>query len=361
LCELKNDYKKAKDFYVNGLIIESSPSDLRSLNAMVNLKSHYSILLSMMGFPAQAELISDQASNESKLINRLSGKVQAHAAKAIAQFYGGKYKQSLQTALMVYKLAEQLNLSWWVSLLDLLIARDYLVMGQLDETWQHLHHSIENKEPFLATKIYQYYYAVIGDIYRLLGNATSAEVHFHMGILEPNLDVQSLENYFSLGLALCQRQEWAEGIAIVKKAVDNAEGLGLESISLPGKVVLAAITNPDITNEQFALQTTPIISEMRTRGFGNAEMTCAVIAGGISLRRREMSKAKEYLQMALEMSQSLNHSWNELWALSALTSQFEDKVEQQYHEQKSQLLNNIAAHSKTKPVAELFTKFKQSL
>ena len=115
--------------------IGNNSSDMRVLDASVNLKSHLSILNSMMGFPALAEMIADQAANESKLINRLSGRVHAYTAIAIAQYYAGKYQKSLQNAFSVYKLAEQLDLTWWASLLDIVIARNYLVMGELDESW----------------------------------------------------------------------------------------------------------------------------------------------------------------------------------------------------------------------------------
>ena len=362
LYELKSEFKKAKGIYLSGMEIGNNSSDMRVLDASVNLKSHLSILNSMMGFPALAEMIADQAANESKLINRLSGRVHAYTAIAIAQYYAGKYQKSLQNAFSVYKLAEQLDLTWWASLLDIVIARNYLVMGELDESWHHLHHAIEKRDPDLVQKTNSHHYVIKGDILRLLGDYVTAEQQYRLGAQGPLADLQSLDNYFALGLTLCQRNEIVEGLKIVKEAIDKAEMLGLESISLPGKAILTAWINPEMSEEQFIQATAPFVAESIERGFATGGLTAKLVAGGISLRRGETAKARGFFIEVVENSRKINHRWNELWALSALASiQASDLEQQQYLDRKEVILNEITAHATKMPLVVLIKKLLKSM
>ncbi|MDP3683993.1 MAG: AAA family ATPase, partial [Ignavibacteria bacterium] len=299
LYEIKDDYKQAKETYLTGLAMANKSSDMRVLDASVNLKSQLSILYSMMGYPSQAELMADQAANESKLINRLSGRVHAYTAMAIAQYYSGKYQKSLQSAFSVNKLAEQLNLIWWISLLDFTVARDYLVMGQLDESWRHLHHAIANKDPNSLRKTMLIHYAIKGDIFRVLGDFSSAEEQYRQGAQLPLSDLQSLENYFGLGLTLCQNNKVSDGLKIIRDAIEKAEIFGLESISLPGKILLSLWANPMIDEEHFDQETAPLVAELKERGFGASGLTAQLVAGDIYQRRGKSDKAKvAYLEVA---------------------------------------------------------------
>ncbi len=359
LYELKSEFKKARQIYQTGMEIEVNYTDMRLLDASVNLKSHFSILSSMMGFPAQAEEIADQAINESRLINRLSGRVHAFTALAIAQYYTGKYQKSLQCAFAVYKQAEQLDLVWWASLLDIVIARDYLVMGQLDESWHHLHHAVENRDPAYVQKTKLHHHTIKGDIFRLLGDFPSAIEQYRLGA-EPSLsELQSLESYFALGLTLCQGNQYEQGLSILKEGIEKSEHLGLESISLTGRVMWIAFANPKLDERNFFDAAAPYVDEIKRRGFGTGGLSSTIIMAGIALRRGETGKARSYFLEVAEIGKKINHRWYELWAVSALASlDIDDKAEvQQYQERKKNILNELAAHTVKVPLSVLMKKF----
>jgi predicted ATPase len=362
LYELKAEYKKAKETYQTGMKLENTSSDMRFLDASVNLKSHFSILNSMMGFPFQAEEIADQAANESKLIDRLSGKVHAYTALAIAQYYEGKYQKSLQNAFSVYKLADQLNLVWWGSLLDIVIARNYLVMGRLDESWRHLHHSVENKDPALVQKTNLHHFVIKGDIFRLLGDYASAAEQYHLGAQPPLSELQSIESYFALGLTYCQYNDLTEGLKILTDGIEKAESLGLESISLPGKIMWIAWTNPSIDEDDFIAKSALYVAELQKRGFGTSGLTAKLVSGGIALRCGETTKAKEYFLEVAETSRKMNHLWNELWAVKALVSinGLEKNEAQKFLDRKSEILNELSVHTVKLPLTGLMKNFLRS-
>ncbi len=361
LYELKNEFKKARETYKTGMQIEINYSDMRLLDASVNLKSHFSILASMMGFPAQAEEIADQAINESRLINRLSGRVHAFTALAIAQYYTGKYQKSMQCAFTVYKQAEQLGLVWWASLLDIVIARDYLVMGQLDESWHYLHHSIEKRDPELVQKNKLHHHVIKGDIFRLLGDMTSALEQYRQGAQPPLSELQSLESYFAMGLTLCQGIEYEAGLKILKEGIEKSANLGLESISLTGRVMWIAFANPKLDEKSFIEAAAPYVDELKRRGFGTGGISSTIVAGGIALRRGDLFRARKYFLEVAEAGNKIGHRWYELWAVSALASMdLEDKVEVLEHlERKKTILNDLAAHAVKSPLSSLMKKFSK--
>jgi DNA-binding SARP family transcriptional activator len=361
--EIISDFKKAKEIYLTGMEIEIDYSNMQLLDASVNLKSHFSILNSMMGLPAQAAVIADQAANESKLISRLSGRVHANTALAIAQYYGGNYQKSMRSAFSVYKLAEQLNLVRWASLLDIVIARDYLVMGQMDESWYYLHHAVNNRDPGLIQKTNRHHFAIKGDVFRLLGDYGSAEEQYRQGANLSLIELQSLENYFLLGLSLCQRNQLVEGARIIEEAVNKSEILGLESVSLIGKVFLPALNNPNIDENSFVNEIAPIVQELKLRGFGSANLTAGLMAAGLALRRGATDKARSGFVEVVENSIKANHRWYELWAVSALASQeINGKLEgQQYQEHKKLILDEMASHVDKAPLSGLFKKLSKTI
>jgi len=316
-----------------------------------------------MGYPAQAEVDASQAANESRLIPRLSGRVHANTSLAIAQYYCGNYQKSLQTAFSVYNLAEKLNLDWWVSLLDITVAKNYLVMGQLDESWHHLHHAIEYKDPVLLHKIILEHYVIKGDILRLMGDFSAAEEQYRLGAQAPLKEHQSLENYFGLGLTFCQRNQLVEGARIIEDAVDKAEILGLESVSLIGEVFLPALKNPNIDENSFVNEIAPTVQELKLRGFGSANLTAGLMTAGIALRRGATDKARSGFVEVVENSIKANHRWYELWAVSALASlEINGKLEgQQYQEHKKLILGEMASHVVKAPLSGLFKKLTKTI
>lgn len=363
LYELRDELPLAVNTFLTGLQVEKQDENERTADVSVNLKSQLSILYGMMGFPNKAAIIADQATNESKLINRLSGRVHSYTALAIAQYFEAKYQKSIQNALQVYKLAENLNLDWWVSLLDFALARNYLVTGNLDDCWRHLHHAIENKNPVLLHKTIHFYHAIKGDVFRLLGDYSSAEEQYKLGFAMPRSDLQYFENYFGYGLALCQRNETVQGLSILKDALEKASALRLDSIALPAKIMLIAWENPELDVETFMNLTLSAVTELNERGFGTSGLTAKIIAGGIAMRRGEYDQAIAFFKEVAETSHKMNHMWNELWALSALSGlagqSLSDLREQV--ERKAQILEGMISRATHKDLAALVAKFVKTM
>lgn len=359
LYELKDENVLAEKAFHTGLSIEKDFSNMRALDAAVNLQTQLAILYCLMGKPGQAEMAADRAVNESLLINRLSGRVHAYTALAMAQYYTGKYKKSLQNAISVYNLADQLNLDWWSALLDFVMARNYLIMGQLDECWHHVEHAIHGKDPHLLHKTILHSYAIKGDLYRLMGDYPSAEKQYRLGVRLPLSDHQSLENYSMLGLMLCQSGRITEGTAALKEAIEVSERLGFESVSLFARIMLTAWTLPENNIRLFNEQTEPVVKLMKERGYGASWNAAEIVKGKIALQRGETAQARSIFMQVSEFSQKNSNCWNELWALNALAA-INDTSDTEREELTGKIqtaLNKIGEHATQQPVVQLFHQF----
>lgn len=363
LFVVKDEYFRAEEAFKTGLAIEKNSSDQRSADAAVNLETQLALLYCMMGKPREAEKLADQAVNESLLITRMSGKVHAYTLLAMAQYYSGKYTKSIQNAKTVYELAEQLGLDWWICLLDYVLARDYLVMGRLDESWHHVHHAVENKDPKLLHKLILTHHAIKGDIFRMLGDYASAEEEYRLGALAPLTDYQSLENHLLVGSTLCQMGNVQAGLSVIEDAVKRMEAQGLQTGSLPGGILLAAWGTRLNTQLDFESAVAPIVDRMKETGRESGALNTYFISGLLAMNRGELQKARMVLAEVSESARSLGHKWIELGAMNTMAELCEKDAPEQviYKRRTREILEDMAAHATRKPLVTLFRKFRANL
>lgn len=363
LYVLKDDYLRAKETFLTGLNFDKDYSDKLAIDAVVNLQTQLSMLYSLMGWPAQAETMANQAVNDSQLVSRQSAKVEAYTVLAMAQYYAGKYKKSIQNAAHVYKLAVQLNLEWWTPMLDLICARDYLIMGQLDESWFHVHRSFEIQSQDLSPNLVSLGNAVKGDIFRLLGALSSAEEQYRLGSQASKTGFQSLENYYLLGLTQCQKGQVAEGVKIMGEVIEKTEQQGLGSISLIARILQSAYSITEMHENQFLEETRPIIRLLKERGFGSGWLNAEQIAGNLALQRGDATRAIKILREGAEFAGNVDNRWNELWALSSLAGiKNQDEGDHRYFLEKVRnILDDMADHATKPPISALFKQFRKNL
>ena len=363
LFEMKYEYSQARTAFEEGLKIEKDLSDQKMLDSAVNLETRYSLLVCMMGFPSLAEEVADQSVNESLLVSRQSARVQAYAALAVAQYYSGKYKKSFQNAVAVYKLACQLNLSRWKILLDLVLAKDYLVSGFLDESWSHLQSAMEHRDISIMKDLDLFSTTILGDIYRLLGDLPAAEAQYRKGATQSLENLQSLENYFLLGLTKCLRGNVEEGASMIREATLKADSLGFEGVSMLAGLYAHTFSSDVLNNERLARNILPIIKKMEKRGFGSGKWNAALIQGEVALKQGKEEQAKKIFLETLRNTHDMDHHWVELWALTALAGmEMTDKAERyQYQQQALTLLDEMSEHAIKKPLNTLFAKFRKQI
>ena len=362
LYDLKEDYIKARDTFLTGLNIQVDYADKRMLDAAVNLKTQLSLLYSQMGWPAMGEEIADQAVNESHLIDRLSARVQAFTALALAQYHGGKYKKSIQSARTVRQNAIKLQLDWWIFVLDMILARNFLATGQLDKSWAHIQFALGLKNTTPMRFIYAHHHAIIGDFYRLLDDYKSAEAQYRLGMGDNPSDYQSLDNQYMLGLTLCENNRLAEGLEQLNHAIASSNELGLESIGLLGRFMSLIWSKNDKTDEdRDALNTA--ITKVKEQGFGSNWLYGVMFLGADEEKHGNIDKARTYFKEVSSAARLMNNCWYELWALRALvhTPGLSINERRQYLDQIRFVLDEMGKGAQKRPAAAWFRRFRKSL
>lgn len=361
LFEMKHEFKRAKEVFEEGLKIERDVNDPKTMDSMINLETRQALLLCMMGYPAKAEEIADITANESLLVPRQSAKIQAYATLATARLYGGKFKQAIQNANSVYQLAQQYGLERWETLLDLVMAKCHLAQGHLDECWIHVHKARAGKNIAVMKDLDLFSNEILGDLYRLLGDLPAAEELYRRGAREPLDNLQSLENYFLLGLTQYQLGKSEEGLETIRDAARRSEALGLETVSLSARLH-ETVLSVWISDPQEAIRLMPpIVTKMIERGCHPGVWNASLIRGEMAMLQGDMSQAREELLETIAITHEMGHQWIELWALTELATMKElDNVEKQsYHQAIADILVEVSHHAQKKPLRALFHKFEK--
>jgi len=361
LYEMKHDFQRAKVVFEEGLKIDRNTSDLKTLDSMINLETRQALLLCMMGYPAQAEEIADITVNESLLVPRQSAKIQAYATLATARLYRGKFRLAIQNANTVYQLAAQYGLERWETLLDLVLAKSHLAQGHLDECWTHVHKARAVRNIAVMKDLDLFSNEILGDLYRLLGNLEAAEEQYRQGARAPLDNLQSLENYFLLGLTLYQQGKSEEGLETIRDAARRSEDLGLEAVSMPARLYEAGLT-AGTSNPQEAIRLmTSIVTLMKNRGFGASVWSAGLIQGMMAVRQGDVTQGREKLLETVAITREMGHRWIELWALTELASlkDLGQEEKEAFRQAAGTILSEMALHAQKKPVRTLFRSFEK--
>ncbi len=361
LYEMKHDFRRAKSVFEEGLSIDRNTNDPKTLDSMINLETRQALLLCMMGFPAQAEEIADLTVSESLLVPRKSAKIQAYAALATARLYGGKFRLAIQNANTVYKLAGQYGLERWETLLDLVLAKCHLAQGHLDECWTHVRKARAVRNIAVMKDLDLFSNEILGDLYRLLDDLPAAEEQYRNGAREPLDNLQSLENYFLLGLTLYQQGKNDEGLETIHDAARRSEALGLEAVSIPARLHEAVLTIGHSDPQAALYVMTPIVTKMKERGFGPGSWNAGLIQGLMAVRQGEVTQGREKLLETAAGAREMGHRWIELWALTELASlkDLGQEEREAYRQATYAILAEMALHAQKKPVRALFRGFEK--
>jgi DNA-binding SARP family transcriptional activator len=360
LYSIKNNYPLAREICEIGLELGKNYDDKRALDAAVNIQFQLSFIYIQSGYPAKAEKLASQAFDDSKLINRRSAKVQAMAALALAMFYTAKYKKSLQTAKDAYVIADQLKMRWWISFLELILAKNYLALGELDACWPQVTKALEREAAFPNDKVYSHGHAIFGDIYRLSGDLKRAEDQYRIGAQQPQHSFQTLENMYLLGYTLHDEGQIQEGEKMLTEAIQLSESLGLGAISLLARMVLLLINHSAEQNQELQKPMDDLVTEMKERGFGSSWIMADLIAGSRAFERGEMKNAKVFFEKVALFGQTILNPWLELLAYPALLniSEGDPDEKRRIKSRVDGLLTEMSRNATHKPVNILFAKYR---
>jgi DNA-binding SARP family transcriptional activator len=358
----KDDLANAKTGFQKAIQLIEEPQTQREMDAMVDALSHLGLIYVFTGWPIKAEQVAMRAVNISELVKRRSAKVQAMSTLALAQHYSGKFNKSINTAQEIYSLAGKLNLRWWYSLLDTVLARNYFVMGLYDQCLNHTSLAAGREKQDPTSTIYSYTETMMGDIHLTFGDLATAEQHYIKGSELGIIKYHALENKFLLGLTQILQDNKNEGMVLLEAAIQSAEKFDLGLIFLRAKMVRLMFRSTKASTEQYLSERTNLIVEMQKRGFAIPWSIPCLLPGTFVLEKANLLEAKKYFAEVVETAKEQGNIWSELQAYRGMINNAECTKEEirQIQKRVTELLSIVAINTRQQPVKKLFTDFRKN-
>ncbi len=246
----EDDYFGAKEAFEEGQKLgEVKTSDPRTLEARIDNLSQLCILLVYMGWPRRALELAREMVNDCQMVNRRSARLQAHTILGLAYYANGNLREAIRVGLESVEMAENLQLRFWQSFLDIILGRSYLMAGDLDRAWQHTMRAIEREEYYPNSNLIDQARQGLGDIFRLVGEYDKA-IKIYQSIVDTGrINIQTIESRLYLGVSLCISGRQKEGLSWINQSIELAADKGLTAIEFYARLssLLQCRTNKSST------------------------------------------------------------------------------------------------------------------
>jgi len=267
LFHLSSHYLQARESYEKALSLEVNDEAGMVAEARINAQALLSILYSEMGLPAKALVLANQSLESSQVVHRITSRIQAYAARAIALFYTGNYRDAIETGQFVMPEIDAKGMPFWSSLLNGVLAGSYLSAGYLDKAWTHVEEAFRQSQraatPFFESRVH----TIRGEIFRYLHFYDEAEQELAIGAGEKDFDSVALESLYKLGVVKIERGELEQGLAMVERALIQSSKVDLSMVTLPARAtkLISSCTRSGKIEDHAEYQR--LIEEANERGF----------------------------------------------------------------------------------------------
>ncbi len=316
--------------------------------------------LCSIGEPMTALELAEQMVNLSSLATRRSTALQSAAMLAMCEYYNDHPEKTVQIYRESLVLMERFQLRFWCSLLDTSTALAYLEMGNLDEAYKLAEQAYVRETPYKSEKLSMHTAKALGDLFRLLDNATRAAEYYLENINSGSVNYQTIISKYYLGISMIDSGKRSEGQKWIDEAISESElkGLrGIESSMKMGGLIIATERKPNaalIKDARKVLETIKETKSSQTQFFQNS------LEGHLAEARGEKEEAIKFYQRAVTAENINGNVWYELLAykrilaLAPLNSPVRKSVEKRVDE----IIENMQAHATHPAIKGSFIKFR---
>ena len=333
----------------------------REMDSMVNILVQLGLMYLISGWPKKTVEMGDKALNLSLLVKRRAAKVQAASALAAGQYYMGEYQKSLQNALTVHSLAERLNFRWWLSFIEILMGRNYLVLGDVDKSWTFCQSAMKREEAYSNGGVYPLTLSLASEIFWLYRDTKNALNYCQKGMSLQQTNFQTLENAFMFGLITGETNS-KKGVDALNGLIQLGERFGLELIALPARVAKCLIATSFGNFDDLGSEIDVIMEEMAKRNFGTATYYCELIKARAENAAGNKVAARRLYQKIIGPEGHVTNIWVKLKGITDLMSIAESDAEKKVLKKElGGILTQIGEKSTQQPLKRLFYSFRKNL
>ena len=319
LSFMADEYIGAKQALELGLEVQNDKTDAHSMDAWINLSTRLCIILCFMGYPKRALELAQEMTEVSRGVPRNSAVVQAITTLALAQYYCGNFQEAINSAISVRPMAERQNIHFWQSLLDIVLGRCHLMLGNPDKSWFYINDAIDREQIDPFGKLYDQARLSKGDLYRLSGDYKNAVLWYQAVIDTGLVNYQTIEALHHQGLTQTYLGRIAEGETNIRKSIALAKQKGISGSEYNARLTLFFTHKFSDPPEPWSGITT-MVEEMQSRGMMYAEEY------GVLLNARELEMCGDPLaavgefEKAAEIAWKSGAVWFEYYALGKILS-----------------------------------------
>lgn len=305
-----DDYTRANTLLEAALQLDGGGKDQESLDNRVNILSYLCFLHIFMGEPKKAGEIADEMARLSILVKRRSARVQAHALLAMTQYFNDRVGEALQTCRNTHALAENLQVRFWLSLLELVEAMAYLHTGDLDKSWQYADQAYRREANYPQEKLFMQAIKIKGDLFRSLEEYGKAR-SFYEELFDYDVrNYQTIESRSLFGVMHANEGNAEEAFSLIKQSISDAEEKNLAGIALKARMSMLLLGQAGGSAAVFEKEASVIQQEITQRGLLNHGAYEGWVPAVTLELRGETEKA---LALYMELRQRLALSGN-IWA-----------------------------------------------
>ena len=355
-----DDFTASRRSMENALALTENVDDLYINDTKIDILTILCADLCYIGEPLTALEYAKQMVNLSSLATRRSTALQAAAVLAMCEYYNDHLENTVQIYQDSLVLMERFQLRFWCSVLDTSAALAYLEMGNLDEAFKLAEQAYDRETPYKSEKLSMHTAKALGDLFRLLDNATRAAGYYFENINSGAMNYQTIISKYYLGISLIDGGKRSEGQKWIDEAISESElkGLrGIESSMKMGRLVIAAERKPTAALIKDARQVLETINETKsakTQFFRNS------LEGHLSEAYGKTDEAIGFYQAAVAAENINGNVWYELLAykrilaLAPPNSPVRKSVEKRVNE----IIESMQAHATHPALKGSFIKFR---
>jgi tetratricopeptide (TPR) repeat protein len=357
LAFMADEYIGAKQALELGLQVQTEQTDGHSIEAWINLSTRLCIIQCYMGFVTDALALSQKMVDKSLQVPLEPATVQANTMLALALYSRGNFQESVNTAIAVRAMAERHNIHFWMSLLDIILGRCYLMTGNIDKSWLHLNSAIDREQGDPYGKLYDQARFSKGDLYRLSGDYQNAVLLYKAVIDTGLINYQTIEALHHLGLTQTYMGRVAEGEKNIHKSIVLAKQKGLTGSEYSARLTLAFTRDgaefPEPLDSIYEM-----IAEMKTKGMMYANEYDLLLHARL-MELKDTSLAIPEFERAAEAARGSGALWLEYYAMGKVLSLSGKKHPSgvQARVRIDQIATMLSANAKSPAVRAMFRKF----
>jgi len=355
-----DDFTASRRSMENALALTENVDELYINDTKIDILTILCADLCYIGEPLTALEYAKQMVNLSSLATRRSTALQAAAMLAMCEYYNDHPEKTVQIYRESLVLMERFQLRFWCSLLDTSTALAYLEMGNLDEAYKLAEQAYVRETPYKSEKLSMHTAKALGDLFRLLDNATRAAEYYLENINSGSVNYQTIISKYYLGISMIDSGKRSEGQKWIDEAISESElkGLrGIESSMKMGGLIIATERKPNaalIKDARKVLETIKETKSSQTQFFQNS------LEGHLAEARGEKEEAIKFYQRAVTAENINGNVWYELLAhkrilaLAPLNSPVRKSVEKRVDE----IIESMQAHATHPVIKGSFIKFR---